>query len=193
MIPAIIAALLAAAAPAVVVGEQPPIAVVEGAVDDVPLEPLEPAPEWLPVWTLQVDPLTTFLGYEHIQIERVLGCSGSAYAGPHLRLFSPPGGDVEPYIGLGAELGGRWFPWAKAPTGPWLGVRGVGAWLFTLDDSAEPTVGGYASVLGGYTWVIADHYVLSGGAGVQYLHYKIGDYGVEGLFPALHTAVGFAF
>lgn len=173
----------------------PPAATVsaEAKIDPTTTTTLEPAPEWLPVWTIQIDPLTTFLGFEHVQIERALGCSGTAYVGPHLRLFSPPTGPEEPFVGLGVEVGGRWFPWARAPTGAWLGARAVGSYLFTLDESADPALGGYASILAGYTWVFADHYVLSGGAGVQYFHYKVGDYGVEGVFPALHTAVGFAF
>ena len=33
---------------------------------------------------------------------------------------------------------------------------------------------------------------LSGGAGVNVLYYEIGDYGVGGVLPALHTNLGVA-
>ena len=58
-------------------------------------------------WTVTVDLLTTYLGFVHIQTEYTLSRSISIYAGPHLRLFSAPGSEREPYRGYGAETGVR--------------------------------------------------------------------------------------
>lgn len=152
-----------------------------------------PQEERLPYWTIQLDPLTLALGYVHVQIEQRVTPYASLYVGPHLRLFSNPLAEPEPYLGFGLEAGVRIFPFGAAPTGPWVMLRGVAAQLVTLDDSAAPTVGGYISALGGYTWVFWDHFLLSGGLGAQYIHYRIGQYGPQTLFPALHTALGVAF
>ena len=140
--------------------------------------------------TVQVDPLTALLGFAHVQLEVAPSPSLSVYAGPHLRLYSPPWGEPEPYVGLGGELGLRWYPWGAAPEGGWLLGRGVLAHLRATDG--ETAIGVYASVLGGYTHLIADRWVVSGGAGIQRLSYTVGDYGVAGFAPALHTAVGIA-
>ncbi len=141
-------------------------------------------------WTIQVDPLTTFIGFAHLQIERKLTSDFSLYAGPHARLFSAPGGEKEDFLGFGLEMGLRWFPWGSSPAGAWALVRGVGAYVFS--DSDEEW-GGYISGLVGYTFILSDFFVLSGGAGIQYLHYRVGNLGPKGIFPALHTTFGFAF
>ena len=143
-----------------------------------------------PSWTLQVDPLTTYLGYVHLQVEHAFTPHFSLYAGPHLRLFSAPGAEPEDYRGYGVELGARWYPFETAPEGFWTLVRGVGARIST-DDNA--TFGGYVSGLAGYTAIFADIFVLSGGAGVQYLHYHIDGLGPKRVFLALHTTLGVAF
>jgi len=147
-----------------------------------------------PKWTVTVDPLTTALGYVHLQVERRVHNSFSVYAGPHARLFSgiltdPP----EPFLGFGAEVGARWFPWGGAPEGAWVMVRSVAARAHTTDDSAPPGFAGYSSVLVGGTAILGDVFVLSGGAGYNQLYYTIGDYGSGGPFVALHTNVGVAF
>lgn len=142
-----------------------------------------------PAWTLQVDPLTTALGYVHLQIERRVAPHWSVYIGPHLRLFSPPFGEAEDYRGYGLELGLRYFFQGTAPEGWWVGIRGVLAALRT-ENTRRP--GGYASALGGYT-AIFGHFVLSGGIGIQYLHYTIEGLGPKRVFVALHTALGVAF
>lgn len=144
-----------------------------------------------PLWTAQVDPLTTALGFVHLQVERALGPDWSIYVGPHLRLFdSLLADETEDYFGAGLEVGVRWYFSGIAPEGGWLLARGVGARL-SADQRAG--FGGYVSALGGYTWIFADRWVLSGGGGVQYLHYRIAGLGPEGVFPALHTAFGVAF
>lgn len=156
------------------------------------LEPpaMEPAPE-APQWTLQVDPLTTALGYVHLQVERALLPQLSVYVGPHLRLFDSVLSDVsEDYTGFGLEVGVRWFFRPSAPAGWWLQARGVGAYL-SGPQSSSP--GGYVSALGGYTAIFDGWFVLAGGAGVQYLHYRVDGLGPKGIFPALHTTVGVAF
>ncbi len=148
-----------------------------------------------PNWTVTVDPLTTALGFSHIQIERRISNNWSIYTGPHLRLFDSIFEDEEqPYRGYGAEVGMRWFPLGGAPGGLWLLGRGVGARTMTLEN-IDPTTGwgGYASGLIGYTWLPVSWLALSGGAGVQYLRYGVEEYGTEGILPALHTAVGIAF
>lgn len=144
-----------------------------------------------PAWTVQVDPLTTALGFVHVQVERRLHPAISLYAGPHARLFAGLGSEAdEDHTGIGAEVGVRWFPKQTAPAGWWLLGRGVLARV-SHDGGSEP--GGYGSVLVGYTFIARDRWVLSGGAGAQYIHYKVDDVGTETFFPALHTAVGAAF
>ncbi len=146
-----------------------------------------------PAWTVTVDPLTFALGYAHVQTERRLSDRASLYAGPHLRLFDGLLTEGrEPYLGFGAEVGLRYFPWASAPEGGWLMARQVVARLHTTDGSAPARAGGYSSVLFGGTALIGRHLVLSGGAGLNYLYYDIGDYGTAGPFPALHTNLGIA-
>jgi hypothetical protein len=143
------------------------------------------------LWTLQVDPLTTALGFVHLQVERAVDPRWSVYVGPHLRLFDGLlDATHQPYIGLGVELGVRRFLTGAAPEGVWLEVRGVGARLRAGEDRA---FGGYVSALGGITHVFDNGFVLAGGLGVQYLHYTIDGYGQRGVLPAAHTTVGFAF
>ncbi|MEC9399503.1 MAG: DUF3575 domain-containing protein [Myxococcota bacterium] len=145
--------------------------------------------------TVQVDPLTAALGYWHIQVEHRLGDRVALYAGPHLRLYDSVFTDErEPYRGIGLEMGARYFFKKNAPQGLWVGARGVVARLKVHPSAGgEVGPGGYGSVLAGYTWIPVDRLVLSGGAGVQYLNYTIAGYGPKGIYPALHTALGFAF
>jgi hypothetical protein len=146
-----------------------------------------------PTYTVQVDPLTTALGYVHVQVERAVTPRLSVYAGPHLRLFDSLLEDkTEPFRGYGAEVGLRWFWTPTAPAGAWAQVRGVAAHLST-NDGAETATGGYGSALVGWTGIFADRWVLAGGAGVQYLHYRVAGLGPKGVFPAAHTTVGVAF
>ncbi|MFT4623194.1 MAG: hypothetical protein ACI8PZ_001850 [Myxococcota bacterium] len=146
-----------------------------------------------PPRTVVVDPLTFALGYAHVQVEGRLGDHASLYAGPHLRLFDGILTEGhEPFIGIGAEVGARWFPWGAAPTGGWAMARGVLARLSTTDGTKLVKPGGYGSVLVGYTGFVG-HLVLSGGAGLNLLAYDIGGYGTSGPFPAAHTAIGVAF
>jgi hypothetical protein len=145
-------------------------------------------------WTVQVDPLTTAIGMVHVQVERTLSSRWSVYAGPHLRLFDgvlPLANG--PYRGYGVEAGVRWYPAADAPRGPWLLARGVGARLVTTDDPGLAEPGGYGSLLAGYTGILADWLVLSGGLGGQLFAYDIGGYGPHGFSVAAHSAVGVAF
>lgn len=148
-----------------------------------------------PRWTLQVDPLTTALGFVHLQLERALGPRVSLYLGPSLRLFNGITSDAEDdYQGLGAEAGLRVFFTGRAPEGAWAMARTVAARVSTdATGETQTAFGGYSSLLGGYTWVLDRWLVLSAGGGVQYLYYTAGEQGVEGVLPALHTAAGFAF
>jgi len=144
-----------------------------------------------PQWTIQVDPLTTALGFVHVQVERALSAKYSVYVGPHARLFDSVLDDKdEDFVGFGLEAGVRWFFRGRAPQGTWAQVRGVAARLSTDDNS---TIGGYASVLVGHTWILSRRWVLAAGLGVQYLHYTIDGLGVDGVLPAAHTTVGAAF
>lgn len=146
-----------------------------------------------PSWTVQVDPLTTALGFVHVQVEKGFD-SWSLYAGPHLRMFDGLLAEgPEPYRGYGIETGLRWYPRGAAPQGPWLLARGVVAHARTVFGPLETGIAGYCSALGGWTHLVADRLVLSGGLGVQYLAYGVGDYGTYGLAPAAHTAIGVAF
>lgn len=147
-----------------------------------------------PDWTVTVDPLTAALGYAHVQVERALGDRASLYVGPSLRLYDGILPDVNgPYVGLGVEAGARWFPWARAPVGPWVMVRGVGAALSTTDGTDLHAPGGYTSALLGGTIISGGRLVLSGGIGVSYFAYTVGGYGPAGVLPAAHTNVGVAF
>ncbi len=160
-----------------------------------PERPKHPARKW----TLQVDPLTTALGFVHLQVERALHPHLSIYAGPSLRLFN--GLISEPtdnYRGLGGEMGLRVFFRPTAPRGFWVQTRGVLAHLTSYrrlePDGSHPTsIGGYVSVLGGYTWIFKNGFVVSLGAGVQYLHYTVDNQGSKGILPAAHTTLGYAF
>lgn len=144
-----------------------------------------------PRWTVTVDPLTTAIGFAHVQVERTLCGRASLYAGPSLRLFDGvlPASNG-PYIGLGAEVGLRGFLVGEAPEGAWAMARGVLARV-SSGDAAE--VGGYASALVGYTAVLGPGLVLSGGAGASWFDYGVLGHGVHGFAPALHTNVGWAF
>lgn len=157
-------------------------------------------------WTITVDPLTTVLGFVHLQVEHRLGGHASLYAGPSLKLFDSPLGIAGgPYKGFGVEAGLRVFPWGAAPRGPWAMARAViadvvpepGRFGDTEWDLRQPgpQPGGYASLLVGYTGVIPvsrgvqGGLALSGGLGVSWF-----DYGtIHGVLPAAHTNIGWAF
>lgn len=144
-------------------------------------------------WTIQVDPLTWALGFAHVQIERALGDHASVYVGPSVRFFDPLSKESDRYLGVGGELGVRVFPWGGAPRGAWGQLRGVLARLHTDDRGGATALGGYASVLGGYTWIFQQRWVVALGLGVQYLHYRVAGLGSVGVLPAAHTTVGVAF
>jgi hypothetical protein len=144
-----------------------------------------------PAWTIQIDPLTTALGFAHVQVERRIGEGLSLYAGPHARVFSGLAADEDDGVrGVGAELGLRWFVRGVAPAGSWAQVRGVGA---RVSDDSDATFGGYVSALGGHTWILRERWVLSAGLGIQYVHYAVSGEGPKGVLPAAHTTFGIAF
>lgn len=148
-----------------------------------------------PTWTVTVDPLTFALGPMHLQIERKLADNWSLYAAPSIRIFDAPWvpkKEKEDFRAYGVEAGVRYFPKGEALTGGWLMTRGVLAYMSTPDGS-ESNLGGWGSVLGGYTAIFADRWVLAGGLGVQYFQYSVGGMGLEGFSPAAHTNLGVAF
>lgn len=154
-----------------------------------------------PHWTVTVDPLTTALGFVHVQVERTVGEHASVYVGPSLKLFEGllPYTDG-PFHGTGVEAGVRGFLWGTAPRGGWVMVRGVLA-----DVRGEPTgappepggLGGYTSALFGATAILGPGLVLSGGVGISWFDYGSSagnpDWGIHGPLPAAHTNVGWAF
>ncbi len=143
-----------------------------------------------PSWTVTVDPLTTAIGFVHVQVERVVAPRASLYFGPSLRLFDGVLAPVNgPYVGVGAEVGVRGFFGGQAPEGAWVMARGVVARVSSEGSSAP---GGYTSGLIGYTAVLGPGLVLSGGGGASWFRYGVGGYGVYGFAPALHTNVGWA-
>ncbi|GEM_PF-1893977 len=145
-------------------------------------------------WTVQVDPLTTALGFAHIQIERVLSEDLSIYLGPSLRLYSSVfDAEPSPFTGLGVEGAVRYFISGTAPRGMWVQARGVFARLSTDKDGGQTGWGGYGSAIFGYTWIFSDRWVAALGAGVNYLKYTIAGMGTEGWLPGAHTAIGLAF
>ena len=145
-------------------------------------------------WTVSIDPLTTAIGFVHLQVERSFGRRVSVYATPSIRFFD---GILPrfngPWYGAGVEVGVRGFFIGNAPKGGWVMLRGVlgNAWL----DNAAATsrISGYTSLLVGYTGILGPGIVLSGGAGASYFDYGVAGYGVYGFAPALHTNVGWAF
>lgn len=142
------------------------------------------------VWTVSVDPLTTALGFVHVQVEHTLGAKASLYLGPSLKLFPGLLGEQPtPYQGFGVETGLRYFFYGLAPEGGWLMARGVLAAVVAND---KPELGGYTSLLAGYTGILGPGFVLSGGAGVSYFEYGPPD-AIHGFLPALHTNLGWAF
>lgn len=143
-----------------------------------------------PRWTLQVDPLTTALGFVHVQVERALRPHVSVYVGPSLRLYGGLAGSGD-FKGYGAEAGVRVFLDPSAPFGWWGQVRGVVAHLRTPDD--ETALGGYGSALVGYSALFGGWFVLAGGLGVNYLQYEVAGLGTSGILPAAHTTIGAAF
>ncbi len=161
--------------------------------DEVTLAPPGPRPPPPPRWTIQVDPLTTALGFVHVQVERALGDSVSLYLGPSVRLFDPLSKETGRYTGVGAEAGLRVFPWGGAPQGAWAEVRGVVARLKTSEGERVTALGGYGSVLAGYTWVLRGRWVLAAGLGAQYIHYRVAGLGSVGFLPAAHSTIGVAF
>lgn len=145
-----------------------------------------------PQWTVQVDPLTTALGFAHVQFERAVAPHWSVYAGPHLRLFDSLVTEENLRMkGFGAEAGLRYYWQGQAPSGPWLLARGVLARV--VADSGATALGGYGSALIGYTAIFGGRWVLAGGLGLQYLHYTVEGRGPQGLFPAAHSTLGVAF
>ena len=145
-------------------------------------------------WTVTVDPLTTAIGFAHVQVEHTLGPHASLYVGPSLRLYDGVLADVNgPYRGYGVEAGLRGFFTGAAPEGAWVMLRGVGARLRTTDAAPESALGGYTSALVGYTGVLGPGFVLSGGLGASYFDYDVGGYGVNGFGVAAHTNLGWAF
>lgn len=146
-----------------------------------------------PTWSITVDPLTAAIGYAHVQVERRLAPQASLYVGPSLRLYDGILADVNgPYRGLGVEAGLRWFPWGDSLEGGWLMWRGVGAHLATTSGPRERTLGGYTSALFGGSWILGEHFVLSGGLGLSWFAYEVGGYGPTGLLPAAHSSLGVA-
>ena len=144
-------------------------------------------------WTVSVDPLTTALGFAHVQVEHSFGPRVSIYAGPNLRLYDGVLATVNgPYLGLGSEVGLRGFVTGTAPEGAWVMVRGVLARVSTESPRHAARLGGYTSGLVGYTGILGPGFVLSGGLGVSWFDYGVGDWGVHGVLPAAHTNIGWA-
>ncbi|MDH5493004.1 MAG: hypothetical protein OEY14_13705 [Myxococcales bacterium] len=152
---------------------------------------LAPREAWRPRMLLQIDPLTMAIGFLHAQLEVASHPQLSIYLSPHLRLFDGILPDLHgEYVGLGLEAVVRWFPGGAAPTGFWVGPRAVLAQLWSDTDRS---VGGYLSVLGGYSWLLEDRWVLALGLGLTYIDYRIDGGGAHGFLPAAHTGVGVAF
>ncbi len=143
--------------------------------------------------TVQIDPLTTALGFAHVQVERVIAPQWSFYAGPHVRAFPSLWGNEQlPMRGAGIELGLRRFWRPSAPNGWWTQVRGVAAYTWRT-DSEQTGLGYSASALVGYTAIFSGRWVLAGGLGVNYLRYGPPGARIGGVLPAAHTTIGVAF
>lgn len=153
-----------------------------------------------PQWTVSVDPLTTALGFVHLQTELALGRRFSIYAGPNIKLFDFPGTEQQQYRGYGVEVGLRWFFTAgdkpthrSAPRGAWVMVRGVAANVRRTDRTEISEFGGYISALAGHTWMFDEVFVVGLGLGIQRIDYTVDGLGIQGTLPAAHSTVGVAF
>jgi hypothetical protein len=147
-----------------------------------------------PKWTVSVDPLTTAIGLLHVQVERRITPRVSVYGTPSVRVFDGILPDLNgPWTGIGIEGGIRGFFVGSAPEGGWVMWRGMVARTATEEPRHAVGVGGYTSVLVGYTGIVGPGLVLSGGLGISWFDYGILGYGVHGFAPAAHTSVGWAF
>ncbi|MFO0624748.1 MAG: hypothetical protein U0325_03960 [Polyangiales bacterium] len=122
-------------------------------------------------------------------------------AAAHVRIVSLAPLDGSSDVALFAwpvDLGGRWYPWGRTPSGF---VVGLGVECFDSSFQGARTLGdGVRGMsLAGYTLILARHLVLSGGLGVsvqgfrpQATYYGQDDWRVA-VNPALRVAVGVAF
>lgn len=78
----------------------------------------------------------------------------------------PPAADIRGVMGRGRIF---LFPWAEAPTGPWLSPFAQVGWARGSVDGQAPSGEAFAAGLSlGYTWALGAKWLLGLGVGGQY-------------------------
>jgi hypothetical protein len=146
-------------------------------------------------------PLSLITSYIDVEYERALGTRASVYVAPGAIFRSGQRLDGSTDVALFAwsvDLGGRWFPWGRAPSGFFVDL-GVGYFSSSFLGARTLGDGVRGLSLAGYTLILARHFVLSAGLGVSVqgfrpraTYYGQDDWSVA-VNPALRVAVGVAF
>jgi hypothetical protein len=145
-----------------------------------------------------VQPLSGVSGYLDLEYERALGRWASVYAAPGAIFSQTQHADGSSSVGVyGAslDLGARLFFLRDAPAGPFVDA-GVG--VFSSAFEAQYRLQGFGVrglLLVGYTAIVAEHLVLSFGAGAQVSRFNRRGYtdASVDVWPALRAAVGWGF
>ena len=143
-------------------------------------------------------PLSLITSYIDLEYERAIGTRFSVYAAPGA-IFSRTrhldGTTSIGVFGVSLDVGGRWFPLRDAPSGLFVDL-GLGVFTSAFSDFGK-RVQGFGlrgMLLAGYTLILARHFVLSGGVGVQASSFDRGDNVAEAhVYPVLRVAVGASF
>lgn len=161
------------------------------------LDPDEEDPR--PRHTITTNPLTLLTGTFGAEFESATRPNASWFLGPSFAFTSTSkNGTSNSLFGFGATAGARVFSGKQAPNGFWAGPQ---LSIFWISDDSASAVAFDLAALAGYTWIFDGGFALSLGGGVQYIDMKIeantgGEtrtMGVEGVFPALRLALGFAY
>jgi hypothetical protein len=143
--------------------------------------------------------VTADLFAQAVHYERVLVDRVSAHVGARLFLFTDGAGRItRDAFAVGVEGGLRLFLWGTAPQGLWLGPQvGVGMSRIRVDGATHAGAGWWTAGVAGYTWRFGSGFVLSLGAGVEYLDMRIqttdGVVGPSGVAPLLRAGLGWSF
>ncbi len=130
------------------------------------------------VLALEWNPLGAFVGGRiSVQAEWVPVTHHAILVSPHIVHTSgdvavtPDRTESQTFTGVGGELGYRYYTGQRGMNGVFVGPSLIaGAYNGSLLDGNQPftDIGVAADV--GAQWILADHLVLGGGVGVEYLH-----------------------
>ena len=130
------------------------------------------------VLSLELNPLGMFVGGRvSVQAEWVPVTHHALVVSPHIVHTSgdiavtPSSTESQTFTGVGGEIGYRYYTGQRGMNGVFIGPSLIGGvYNASLLDGNQPftDIGVAADV--GAQWIIADHLVLGGGVGVEYLH-----------------------